>query len=75
MHPCTVKIGTIFPSPDGMSLTKLSLDGNNFGDGKMAKLFFAVSGTQTALPRQLEPGQLVSRQLVPRQLIMCDICN
>jgi hypothetical protein len=29
----------VFPSPDGMPLTKLSLAGNNFGDGKTANLF------------------------------------
>jgi hypothetical protein len=44
---------TIFPSPAGMSLTKLFLDGNNLiiscqgefgaGDGKIANLFYSVA--------------------------------
>jgi hypothetical protein len=54
----TVKKVTIFPSPAGLSLTKLSLDGNNYctlfpareslgsdipaGDRKVAKLFYSV---------------------------------
>ncbi len=38
---CTKRLTIFPPSPAGMSLAKLSLDGNNkfFGDGKMTNLF------------------------------------
>ncbi len=37
--PCKKRLA-IFPSPAGKSFTKLSLAGNNFGDGKITYLFY-----------------------------------